>query len=300
MVVPILWLTPSPIIVIFHVLRKSNSSDKVVIDGVVAPHTRQGKSGQWYGAKCRDRGVLSFVTAQAAGVSKLMDGSAGNRVVEFGWSCNTFDDASMWVQCPRPEVGEVFVDAFEARLRKAMGPRGKNVHLPVLNFCESIYALTAAEVGQERGQTHGTELHTPAQPLPRGNTGTIDQRWTQWSIATVGGVGSKAAGDCQAVGAVILDVPWRLVVCTRDNLIVNDCVICLQEEIISRFQRFGGYGPTADITILSICCVGHSAVLAMKPMMARVGGNYPSMLGLHFLLSPEGTYLLKYSKSGYL
>jgi hypothetical protein len=227
--------------------------------------------------------VLSFVTAQAAGVSKLMDGSAGNRVVEFGWSSNTFDDASMWVRCPQPEVGEVFADAFAARLRKATGPRGKNAHLPVLNFCESLYALTAAEVGQARGQTHAAELHTPAQPMPRGNTATLDQRWTQWSMATVGGAGSKAAGDCLTVGAVILDVPWRLVVCTRDNLVVNDCVMCLQQEIIERFQRFGGYGPTADITLLSICCVGHSAVLAMKPMMARVGGNYPSMLGLHFL-----------------
>ena len=245
-------------------------------------HTRQGRSGQWYGEKCRDRGVLSFVTAQAEGVRKLMDGSAGNRDVEFGWSENVFDDASMWVQCPRPEVGQQFSNSFEQRLQKCLGPRGKNVHLPVLNFCESIYALTAPAVGQDRGQTHGSELMSPAQPMPRGNTGTIDQRWTQWSMATVGGVGSKAAGDCQDVAAAVLNVPWRLVICTRDNLVVNDCLICLQEEIIERFQRFGGIGRPADTTILQICCVGHSAVLAMKPMMTRVGANYPSMLGLDF------------------
>ena len=251
----------------------------MVIAGEVVTGFRQGKWSTYYNEQCRDRGVVSFVSAQAVGVRSLMDGSSGNRDVEFGWSINVFDDASMWVSAPKPEQGQVFGSEFEARMGKAMGSRGKNVHLPVLNFCESIYALSAPSEALPSGQTHGVETHSPAQPMPRANTATIIDRWRQWSFATVGGAGAKAIGDCPSVGPTMRKVPWRVIIFSKDNLVVNSNIVCLEEELLLSYQRFGGYGENYDTTVLSLSCQNHSAVLAMKPTMERVGSNYPSMLG---------------------
>ena len=91
----------------------------MVIAGEVVTGFRQGKWSTYYNEHCRDRGVVSFVSAQAVGVRSLMDGSSGNRDVEFGWSINVFDDASMWVSAPKPEQGQVFGSEFEARMGKA-------------------------------------------------------------------------------------------------------------------------------------------------------------------------------------
>jgi len=259
--------------------RQTSSSDTFMIDGRISTSLRQGRSGSYYNDQLRDRGSVSFVTAQAGGVRSLMDGSAGSRDVEFGFSINVLDDASMWVSAPKPEIDGPFDSQFEARMCKAMGPRGKNVHLPVLNFCESIYSLSAPSGAQQRGQTHGAELHSPAQAMPRANTATVYDRWIRWAFSTVGGAGAKAVGDDADVLTTILNIDWRMVVYGTDNLVLNSNIVCLEEEFILRFQRFGGHGENSGTTILPIKCQNHSAVLAMQPTMKRVGSDYPSILG---------------------
>jgi len=62
------------------------------------------------------------------------------RVIMHVFSIHIYDDATMWVQKPADEKKE-FSTEFLAKLEKNQGPKGRNVHLPVLNNAETMYVL---------------------------------------------------------------------------------------------------------------------------------------------------------------
>jgi hypothetical protein len=99
-----------------------------------------------------------------------------------------------------------------------------------------------------------------------GNSRTIRQRMNQWSVFDAAGQpGQKLDSEC-VLHDTIRSLVWKCLLLTRDNLVVNDCVIAVEERAL----------PGDGTTLLSLPCCGHSAVLSMKPMM--LGSGLPSNL----------------------
>ena len=57
---------------------------------------------------------------------------------------------------------------------------------------------------------------------------------------------------------------WRTITLVKDGLLLNDSIVCLQQRAIDA-ERLYDDANESPTTILSMICVGHSSVLAMKP-----------------------------------
>ena len=246
---------------------KFAQNELVLVDGQGAMlHPRAGRDNR-HRASSINRGVVSHVRAQADGMASFLTGH--RRSICHVFTTNIFDEASMWVQKPAPTEFTVPADAalFDRHIEKWVGTKGKNVHLPVLNQCETLFVRSAPDLGDLLVSVmQGCEVHSPAQPLPAANAATLRDRWCQWSVMTARGAGAKVTASSSLAEAV-RQAPWRTIVVSRDNLVVNNCLMCLEEEVVGAARALDDDQNTdRDITMISFNCCCHSAVLAMKPM----------------------------------
>ena len=108
------------------------------------------------------RAVVSHIKAQSKGLADFLVNSAADSsglIVSM-----SFDDASMWVQSPRPPD-----HASDKKLRH----RGRNKHMPVLNRSE---LMVSAAGSSSRMWSSGADVFAPAVVLPQGNDGTVGDR----------------------------------------------------------------------------------------------------------------------------
>ena len=166
------------------------------------------------------------------------------------------------------------------------------VHLPVLNLSEVVFARCSSE---SDSKLVAAEIVSPAQCLPEANTGTIRQRWSQWSLLSSRGVGQKIlAAPETRLNEVVASIPWKTVVMVRDNLVVNDCILCLEEEVLSAARSYN-IDNDVETTILSMPCCAHSAVLCMKPLLEALDGLPGKLVKLAHLLE-SGRLSTDYTK----
>ena len=188
----------------------------------------------------------------------------------------------MWVQRPSIplHVDGAPVSTFETQLVRKLAMKGNNVHLPVLNVCETAFTRSAP-LGDANslGQLAAAKIITPAQVLPHANAATIRDRWAQWSALTARGVGKCLMGSVEGIQEAVSSTPWKQIFFVRDNLVVNDCILCLEEESAASAARWmsAANRDTEQTCILSMSCLAHSAVLGMKPIMESLD-RLPSML----------------------
>lgn len=156
-----------------------------------------------------------------------------------------------------------------------MRPSGKNSHMPVLNLCETVFVRKPFPVppGQPHTPSSGSglvasDVFSPAQVLSAPTATTIRARWAQWSALTSRGAGKKVCAGT-ALGGVLEAIPWKTTIVVRDNLIVNDCIVCLEEETLAAAEA--EWQSHCGHAFLSVACCSHSAVLAMRPMMESLG-----------------------------
>ena len=88
--------------------------------------------------RSRNRGLVAHLWGQATGFSKMQ---AGSQQADVTFSTNVFDDASMWLRDPVSNNAEckTWSNQVLQRLKDRLGPKGKNVHMPVLNSCENVF-----------------------------------------------------------------------------------------------------------------------------------------------------------------
>ena len=186
------------------------------------------------------------------------------------FSTNILDDANLWVRKPN-----VAVDQHHTLLARRLEQKGPNVHLPVLNFVERLFAVsgTGTTEGSHAVKVDILEMQSPTQVLPSSNTSTIRSRWSAWSANTAGGSGSKLGGAL--VKAAVLQAPWRTIIVSKDNLIVNSCLVALEERDMKNINTAASH-PDNHVSLLSNECAAHSAVLIQKSWMASA--DLPSKL----------------------
>ena len=119
-----------------------SEKNQILIDGIVTEPSKQSKSIGSYTSDLHNRGTLSYYLAHGKGIANMIGGVAATvlRTVIHIFSTHIYDDASMWVQKPADPHKE-FSNAFQKKLQKNLGPKGRNVHLTVLNNCETLYVL---------------------------------------------------------------------------------------------------------------------------------------------------------------
>lgn len=269
---------------------KFGQSDLVLIEGQAMAFARAGR-GREYQAANLNRGVVSHVRAQADGIAAMLKSSPQRRV-EHAFSVNVFDDASMWVSKPVPEptAGAAGTSQAEKNLATWGGRRGKNVHLPVMNLCETVFVRAASTSdGSAPPLLFGTEVHSPAVVLPVANSPTVHHRWSDWSVFTCWHVGARVSSNSD-LEAVCAQTPWRTVIVVRDNCIVNDNLVRMQEDALAAARAHPIEGSTAaDMALISVSCAAHSAVLAMKPLMESFGDVPKNLVRLGHLLESGRT-----------
>ena len=226
-------------------------------------------------------GCVSAATGQASGLAKFLSDDHASKVLSTV-SSSTFDDASMWMKDPCTKA-ERLSNARCEGLKVADGKlwrRGKNICLPVYNATESILSRRVPVVQPDSEQQldhvlRAAVVHSPAQVLPEANTGTIANRRRRWLAAGVQGAGSKV--DLESCLSSVSSSAWHTVVATKDNLALNDCVLGLDEQVIRDRMRSGLDDNSTSVTLLTVSCSGHSAVLSTKEVSTRLDG-LPSKL----------------------
>ena len=149
----------------------------------------------FYGASV-DRGTASHLVAQQSGLTSFMLApSRTPNSIDCTFTMQAIDDASMWVKNPVATNPGTYDFEFLERIKKKLGRRGKNVHLPVLNICENVYSVHAPVVPDDDDTSvcMGAEITSPATVLPSGNATTILKRYKAWSAISVSGIGSRIA-----------------------------------------------------------------------------------------------------------
>ena len=115
--------------------------------------------------------------------------------IDCTFSTSVLDDASMWVKNPVASNPGCYDFEFLAIIKKKLGKRGKNVHLPVLNICETLFSVRAP-IDPDDDNTSvcmAAEVPSPATTLPAGSASTITKRYKAWSALNVSGVGARIA-----------------------------------------------------------------------------------------------------------
>ena len=111
---------------------------------------------------------------------------------------------------------------------------------------------------------------SPAVVLSVANASTVRRTWSEWSTLTSRGAGRKIDPD-RALGDAMNNAPqtWRSMVVNKDNLLLNSCIMCLEERGLETQASNSLEDPSAIPTLLALSCSGHSGVLSTKPLYDR-------------------------------
>ena len=154
------------------------------------------------------------------------------------------------------------------------------MNLPVLNFVEQVFVMRPS---QRERVLEATDVCAPCQFLPAPNTATIRDGWMSWSALTAAGPGRHMRGKDEQLQACLNDIDWKSVMMVRDNLLLNDCVIALEER---RLEASGN----DQATIVGIECASHSAVLCQKPFLSSLAGVPSSLVTMGHCLESGRTH----------
>ena len=219
-------------------------------------------------------GILSAVYGQASGLASMISHSPEQQVQHI-ISMNEFDDAGMWLQDPASKADRAAGLRTEgSKIAGRLWKRGSNIFLPVCNMCEQIFVRKCRSNGVE--VIAAADVHSASQALCKANTGTIAHHWSKWTA--IGMSGSGLGVDPERVLNDALDQnsdAWRTIICNKDNLALNRLVVGIQEKHIVDRLKSGLYDAFTSPSLLSLSCMGHSVVLACKPVVQAMD-NLPS------------------------
>lgn len=248
--------------------------DLVIIDGQVT-EMKRAPDGHCHNAVVRHCGLASHVRAQPRGVadsSRACGGGSASQVVD-ALSVHIFGDASMCIASPPPPTSLVGHAATDSR-QHAVAARGKNVHVPVLNACEMVFARRD---GGGTSSLRGCEIFKPVITLPAANATATRECLAPWSALTARGAGRRLSASSDLAN-VVSTTQWRTLVVAPDNLCINDVVLALEESALSVARYYPLEGNAGNrTTMISFPGFAHSAALASQPLMQSMH-DVPSKL----------------------
>lgn len=248
------------------------SSSACLVDGTVVgiQSGQRSDASDKHGARV----AVSHVEAQARGLGTALSPDDNEELhICYAFTTNSSDDASMWVQKPRLPCGwDVGAASRAARfLRKRLEWRGNNVHMPVLNINEELYTRRGWGQGLA-GQTSAltsAQIFSPAQVVVSPNTATLRYLWSRWCISSRG-AGHKLDPE-RHLQQPLDNARWLCTMRVADNLTLNACIICLEEESMQAQRATSQRDGKGDYTLLVFNCCAHSAVLSTKCVLEKGG-----------------------------
>ena len=260
-----------------HVARvcfaNSNPNDSKILavsgDNIYVSNARRGSRSNDFGLCC-DYGIVSAISAQAEGIANLVGHEKTTSLI----GVSTFDDASMWVKDPAPARDRQEGRRTEgSKINGQLWKRGSTIHLPVTNCTETLIARRSSSGGCDGSSSlRACEVHSGSTVLPKGNTATIRNAWKSWTAASVSGSGFRIDPDNVVSDAISKSEAWASYSVTKDNLMLNQLIMGLEEKCISDQLDSGLQDENTVDTFLHINCCGHSAVLCTKPALDRLDG----------------------------
>ena len=229
---------------------------------------------------CRDdkRCIVSHIEAQAEGLCNFISRSG----IRFVNCVHILDDASMWVHESKQQEQEQQQDMpqnmgddddiVRKKLKHSLDLQGQMRHLPVLNSIERIVKLqeTSSGDGLPSNKICGVTLFSPARPMPAANWSTVFDRLAWWSVNLGHYPGSGIDPSSRLMHVV--EPCWKNISIVKDNLQMNENLVCAIERGLAEQRRLGPHGPATETTILNVHCVAHSIALALKPVTKSFPG----------------------------
>ena len=221
------------------------------------------------------RAVASHLEAQASGVAKFLRAKTPVAGGGFETCLSTvflsiFDDCDMWVRKPAGWAdrgnagggGHAGGAGVPPTLAKSLGHRGRNVHTPVMNLQETILRFP---VRKDQSPMRGLDVVAPAVVLPCANAATVLSRVRRWSFG-----GAERPGPCIDVNGAVTamfgeNIGERLFVAMKDAVGINLCI----ESLVAAEAR-NSRGEQHEFSFLGLNCLGHQAVLSMRPVFEAV------------------------------
>ena len=215
-------------------------------------------------------GCVSAARAQARGLNKYL-AYEFHGTLRSSVSIGSFDDAAMWLKDPCSKADRDAGIRFEGMKLKdgSLWRRGANISLPVYNATEAVITRRSLPESSEE-ILRAAIIHSPSQVLPAANTATVANRWRRWHGAGIAGAGSRF--DMESVSSPYSETAWHTIVSTSDNLAMNDCVTGLDESMLKSSLDAGLASYHDCVTLLTLHCAGHSAVLSTKESSTRLDG----------------------------
>ena len=214
-----------------------------------------------------NRGVASYVTAQADAISDFVKDTEQSKVMHV-LSQNVFDDASMWMR--DMAASEAAKHSEEDDGRRGKLQKGCNVHKPCCNTVETILVRRRGKVTRDdnveetRSVLRCATVKSPCQPLPAtANAAAVADRLFSWSALTARGSGDRLDPEHRID---LSGVPAVGILYTKDNLGLNDCIIGMEEQYLAARRA----DPWADKRLIgSFECLAHSACLGAKSAVSN-------------------------------
>ena len=214
------------------------------------------KSGDALHSRLWRRGVVSHMRGVQQALPRFVGGT--ERVI----LSVVMDDANIWVKRP---VAPCDANVKETQTGNKFSKRGRNVHVPALNVCQSVAI-------RKNGTLQVARIHVPCQVLPRTNWATMRARWSQWNLFSSAGIGRKLIQADVALPfglglapyvlrSAVHDCPWRALVLTMDNLQANLCIVSEEQLGLQTDRR---------TLLLDVACHHHSAALCSKPAIMKL------------------------------
>ena len=273
----------------------ANHTDATVLSDLGPIFMPKAKASQDQYSVELDRGVVSHVHAQAAGLADFV-ALGGEASIDGTIGCIVFDDASMWVQKPSDLVcAGPNKELLEKLFQKKKLRRGANLSMSVFNKVEYLHCVESKSMPTEcrppsasviprppEPRLRSANVFAPAQVLPQANTATIRSFLNKWAATSPSGVGRNIDPGGE-LAAAFDNVPWKTAIYIHDNLVVNHCLVGLEAKSLRSDLDDHRIGSAAD-TLLSVDCAGHSVVLTIKPIYRRISNFNSTLVRLGHIL----------------
>ena len=148
--------------------------------------------------------------------------------------------------------------------------------MQVLTQCENLFVIRdcgdsssgdAKRIDHQSCVVSGSPIESPSQVLPVPNATTVYDRWLRWTALNSEGSG-RSVDKLRELQTALDAVPWKTVVLSKDNLLLNMCMVCWQERNIINAPE---ESPVGEMTLIDFRCACHSAVLTTKPLIKSTG-----------------------------
>ena len=229
------------------------------------------------------RGLVSFIDSQATSCGRFLNREGDCTIYNIIW-----DDASTWVRgvvdkdlenLDMQTFGKMLAELIGRPLdsstvesaKKKLESRGRNRRMEILNMTETIWRIFPPT---EIVSMDTAEVISPSVGLPRANWSTVWDRMQKHSLVLGAQLapGQSRLDPDGVASAAVRACKNSIISLVKDSLVMNNCIVCKVEQRAEALAQVAG-DDEAKPSVWSSNCIAHSAVVATKPSVERLGNG---------------------------